>query len=298
MELRHLKYFVAVAEHLHYGNAAKSLRIAQPVVSRHIQQLEVQMKVKLFERTRRSVHLTHAGSIFLTSARQILSQTYLALEQTRRAAAGKLGSLRISCGPVTTYCVLPAVLRLIRGRLPGIDLHLSHAPTFEQVASLLSNDIDVAFVVPPLDSAGLNTRVMLQEPLVAVLPQGHHLSKSKRIRLLDLKNETFIFPLRPKTKTGLYTSLENICHSAGFAPKIAHEAYPIQTILALVASGFGVSLVPEPVQRFMRADTVFVPLKDKVSIKFLMAWRTAEKSPVVSTFVDLVADKSVKKRRS
>src|SRR4051812_48702685 len=135
MELRHLKYFVAVAEHLHYGNAAKSLRIAQPVLSRHIQQLEVQMKVKLFERTRRSVQLTHAGSTFLTSARQILSQTDLALEQTRRAAAGKLGSLRISCGPVTTYSILPAILKLIRQRLPGIDLHLSHATTFEQVAA-------------------------------------------------------------------------------------------------------------------------------------------------------------------
>jgi DNA-binding transcriptional LysR family regulator len=297
MELRHLKYFVAVAEHLHFGNAAKSLRIAQPVLSRHIQQLELETKVKLFERTRRSVTITHAGAIFLTSARQILSQTEVALDATRRAAAGKLGSLRISCGPVTTYSVLPGVLDVIKRRLPGVDLHVSHATTSEQIASLRSNDIDVAFVVPPMETSGLRTRIMLEESLVAVVPRGHRLSKMKKVGLLDLKDEQFVFPLRPKNKAGLYSVLENVCRRAGFTPRVAHEAYPIQTLLALVGSGFGISLVPESVQRFMKAQTVFIPIQDTVGIKFLMAWRSVETSPVVSAFVDSVAEALGKRRR-
>src|SRR3954469_16769912 len=142
MELRHFTYFVTLADHLHFGRAAKVLRIAQPVLSRQIKQMEAEIGVQLFERTRRSVRLTHAGLVLLASARQLLIQTDSALQATRHAAEGSLGSLRISCGPITTYGVLPIVLRLLKERLPQIDLHLTHASTAEQVKSLLSHETD------------------------------------------------------------------------------------------------------------------------------------------------------------
>src|SRR3954468_5130617 len=145
MDLRLLRDFITVADELHFGRAAKVQGIAQPVLSRHIQQIETDLGVELFQRTRRSVRLTHAGSIFLSSARQILLQSELALQAARHAAEGSLGSLRISCGPVTTYAILPTVLRLLKQRMPAIDVRVFHATTAEQLSSLLSNEVDVAF---------------------------------------------------------------------------------------------------------------------------------------------------------
>jgi DNA-binding transcriptional LysR family regulator len=294
MELRHLRYFVAVAEELHFHRAAERLHISQPPLSQQIRALERELGVALFERNRRRVELTPAGASFLEEARGILEATERAADNARRVAAGELGSLRIGfVGSATFSPTLPAILREFRDCYPDVDLRLRELQTTEQLASLTAGRIDVGVIRGPLESAdlaaGLELLVIQREQLVVAVHDSHPLAPKRRLRAADLRGETFVI-LRRREAPGLFASLAKVMHSAGGMPTDVLEVAEMQTILGLVASGFGVSLVPASVGEAERAGISFRPLADpSPEIELALAWRAQTRSAVRDAFLRVAA---------
>jgi DNA-binding transcriptional LysR family regulator len=290
MELRHLRYFVAVAEELHFHRAAERLHISQPPLSQQIRALEAELGVALFERNRRRVELTPAGTNFLADARAILEATERAADGARRVAAGEVGSLSIGfVGSATFSPLLPAILRDFRSRFPDVGLSLRELQTAEQLAALAAGRIDVGVVRGPLAATeldpGLELVVIQREQLVVALPEGHPLAGSPRLRAADLRGETFVI-LRRHESPGLFASLNKVMGAAGGVPEDVLEVAEMQTILALVASGFGVSLVPAAVGDSVRVGVAFRPLADpSPTTELALAWRSATSSPVRDAFL-------------
>jgi DNA-binding transcriptional LysR family regulator len=282
MELRHLRYFVAVAEELHFHRAAERLHISQPPLSQQIRALERELGVTLLERNRRRVGLTPAGSAFLEDARAILEATERAADTARRVAAGELGSLRIGfVGSATFSPTLPALLREFRDRFPDVDLRLRELQTTEQLAGLSAGRIDVG--------ADLEQLVILREQLVVAVPDTHQLAQNRELRAADLRGETFVI-LRRREAPGLFASLASVMRGAGGMPSDVLEVAEMQTILGLVASGFGVSLVPASVAEAERAGISFRPLADpSPQIELALAWNSATSSPVRDAFLRVAA---------
>src|SRR3954453_15892050 len=200
MELRHLRYFVAVAEELHFGRAARRLQLAQPPLSRQIQGLEQELGVRLLERTKRHVELTPAGKVFLEHARKLLTEADHAVAAARRAARGEIGRLAIGFVGAATYSALPELLRVFHTRFPDVELVLYEMTSAHQHDALREGRIEVGFVRPAIPDDTLARRVARGEPLVAALPAGHRLARrDEPIPLSDLAGEPFIlFPRDPR----------------------------------------------------------------------------------------------------
>ena len=199
MELRHLRYFVAVAEELHFGRAARRLEMAQPPLSIQIQRLEKELGVKLLERTQRHVGLTAAGRVFLERARRVLEQAELAVHAAQRAGRGETGSLAVGFVGSATYGVLPEVLRLFRRRFPDVDLMLYEMGSTAQQRAVVEGRLHLGLIRTPRDNAGLDEalaqQVVQREPLVVALPKGHALTRLETLPLIQLAAEPFIlFP--------------------------------------------------------------------------------------------------------
>ena len=294
MELRHLRYFVAVAEELHFHRAAERLHISQPPLSQQIRALERELGVTLLERSRRRVGLTPAGSAFLEDARAILEATERAADTARRVAAGELGSLRIGfVGSATFSPTLPALLREFRDRYPDVDLRLRELQTTEQLAGLSAGRIDVGVIRGPLAAADvaadLEQLVILREQLVVAVPDTHRLAQNRELHAADLRDETFVI-LRRREAPGLFASLASVMRGAGGMPSDVLEVAEMQTILGLVASGFGVSLVPASVAEAERAGISFRPLADpSPQIELALAWNSTTNSPVRDAFLRVAA---------
>src|SRR4029453_2884439 len=202
MELRHLRYFVAVAQELHFGRAAARLQVAQPALSRQIRDLEEEMALRLFERNRRRVALTAAGAAFLDEARSLLGHVERAVHTARRAARGEHGTLRIGYVPAVVYTGLPEIVRAFRKRLPGVAVQFKEMSPPLQLEALLGERVDVGFVRGPVHEPALAAMTVLEEPLVAVLPSGHRLGGHKRLGLAMLAGEPFVLQarsLRPRS---------------------------------------------------------------------------------------------------
>jgi DNA-binding transcriptional LysR family regulator len=294
MELRHLRYFVAVAEELHFHRAADRLHISQPPLSQQIRALEAELGVALFERNRRRVELTPAGQSFLTDARGILEATERAADRARRVAGGELGELSIGfVGSATFSPVLPAILRDFRARFPDVGLSLRELQTAEQLAALVAGRIDVGVIRGPLDAAeldpGLELVVIQREQLVVALPEAHPLAEQPRLHAADLRGETFVI-LRRHESPGLFASLTAVMGAAGGVPEDVLEVAEMQTVIALVASGVGISLVPAAVGESERAGVAFRPLADpSPTTELALAWRTSRSSPVRDAFLAVAA---------
>jgi DNA-binding transcriptional LysR family regulator len=290
MELRHLRYFVAVAEELHFHRAAERLHISQPPLSQQIRALERELGVALFERNRRHVELTPAGAAFLEEARPILEATERAADTARRVAAGELGSLRLGfVGSATFSPTLPALLREFRDRYPDVDLRLRELQTGEQLAALAAGRIDIGVIRGPLASselaADLEQLVILRERLVVAVRDSDPLARKRRLRASDLRGATFVI-LRRREAPGLFASLASVMRGAGGMPSDVLEVAEMQTILALVASGFGVSLVPASVGEAERAGISFRELADpSPEIELALAWRSSTRSAVRDAFL-------------
>lgn len=288
MELRHLRYFVAVAEELHFGRAAARLRIAQPPLSRQIRALEGEIGTALFERTRRKVELTRAGQVFLDEVRRTFGQVERAVGLARRAGRGESGALSVGFVSVTTHTLLPVILRAFRDRYPGVDLSLREMPPSEQVVALREGRIEVGFLRAPLDEPTLGIEVVLSERLMAAMPSRHPLAAKKRIALRALSREPFVlFPrhLGP----GFHDQIITLCREAGFSPRVIQEAPQMMTIASLVAVGLGVSIVPASVARMWREGVAFVPFSGKQpTADLVMAWRPDDSSPVLRAFLEVV----------
>jgi DNA-binding transcriptional LysR family regulator len=288
MELRHLRYFVAVAEELHFGRAAQRLHIAQPPLSRQIRDLEREIGTPLFERSARGVELTHAGAAFLPEARLVLGQAERAQRTAQRAARGETGRLRVGFVEDATHSgILPDVLSFFRMHLPSIGLSLLELDSSQQAEALREGRIDLGILSsPPLDAdRWLQTEVVHEEPLVAVLPQTHRLASKPRLPLRDLAADSFILRPRP-TDPAVYDELLARCRAARFSPTVAQEATGWHTIIGLVSAGVGVAFVPTSLGRLEQAGVVYRPVRDlSLSVALSVVWKQGGRSPVRERFV-------------
>jgi DNA-binding transcriptional LysR family regulator len=288
MELRHLKYFVAVAEELHFGKAAKKLHIAQPPLSQQIMNLEEELGIKLFDRSRRNIQMTAAGSHFLNNARQILLQVEQAVETARRIHNGKAGRLAVGFVGSVIHTFLPEGLRLFRERFPDVELVLHEINTAEQVSSLHAKRIDIGFHYPGDKDPLLASKTLTLAPLLAVLHNDHPLSGRKSVNIRELAHDPFIANTR-SSEPVVRDAFISLCHSAGFSPKIAQEAGQVQTVLGLVASGLGACLLPDFIKNIRRPGVQYVPLSGSPpEVKLAVVWRSDDTSLLVKSFINLI----------
>jgi len=283
-----MRYFVAVAEELHFGHAARRLRIAQPALSRQIQSLEKELMVQLLARNRRRVQITAAGQVLLDRARLILARAEDAVLATQRASGGVSGTLNLGFVGSATYDVLPAVLRAFRQSAPQIELNLSEMTVHAQLEALMEKRIDVGLLRLPAKTAGLVFRTVSHEGLLVALPSAHPLTHFPSVRLPALAGEPFIlYPDHPRPSWTEF--VVGLCQQAGFQPIVAQRTVEIQTTLSLVAAGIGLSIVPECVGNILRSDVVYRRLAGvRARTELLVAFRKGDTSPVVKTFLKVL----------
>jgi DNA-binding transcriptional LysR family regulator len=293
MELRHLRYFIAVAEEGHVTRAAERLGMQQPPLSQQIRALERELDVQLFRRRPRGVELTDAGSALLAEARAILASIDHASAVTRRTARGEQGRIAVgftSSAPFHPF--VPRVIRAYRDAFPLVALTLEEGGTIELIDDLRDERIDVAFVRTAIaDQEGLVVSPLLQEPMVLALPRAHMLARrtSKGVSLKALADETFIV-YRRHSGPGLYDAILAACHAAGFSPRVGQEAPRIVSTLNLVAAGLGISLVPESLQRMRMDGVMFRRIGGGAQPRapLYLASRRGETSAAVRRFLELV----------
>jgi len=288
MELRHLRYFVTVAEELHFGRAAERLFISQPPLSQQIQQLEREIGVSLFQRTSRSVKLTPAGEIFLRDARQILADVERAVSAAKRAARGEEGWLGIGFAASATYDLLPAVLHDFRESYPAIELSLVELNAAEQAIALQDQSIHVGFARPPIEGDSLLVGAILNEPYVAALPLTHPLAHKLELSLTELAPEPFVsFPELPLPSYA--QSVRLACEDAGFTPRVVQEVREMQTAISLVVAGLGIALLPASVANLHRTGLSLLPLKEPAPrTELAVVSRRNDPSPVLENFLAIV----------
>jgi DNA-binding transcriptional LysR family regulator len=289
MELRHLRYFLAVAEELHFHRAAERLHISQPPLSQQIRALERELGVTLLERNRRRVTLTVAGEGFRDDARAILGAVDRAAERARNVARGSLGTLSIGfVGSAMFSPTLPDILRTFRALHPDVDLILRELPTVAQLHAIVGGELDVGVIRGPVEPDDIDARLELmsiqREHLVAALPADHRLASRRRLRAGELRGDSFVILAR-REAPGLYAGLATAMGDAG-VPDDVLEVAEMQTIISLVAGGFGVSLVPASVGQVERTGVAFRPLVGPTpTIELALAWRPAGDSPVRDAFL-------------
>ncbi|MEG4213503.1 LysR family transcriptional regulator [Microcoleus sp. S13_B4] len=286
MELRHLRYFIAVAEELNFTRAAEKLHIAQPPLSQQIQHLEAELGFQLFRRTKRTVHLTAAGQVFFEEAGKILQQVDRAIQLGRQTSRGELGQLTIGFVSSAAHNVVPAILQAFRTRCPAVKLELHELTTNEQLQRLRFGQIDIGFVRPPVEEDGINSEIVFREPLIVALPQTHHLADRAKVELRELSTEPFI--LFPRSQApGLYDAIVSLCQQAGFSPRAAQEAIQMQTIVSLVAAEMGVAIVPASMQNFQRSGVVYKSLPESTCIVAItLIWRS-DPTAAVQRFLEV-----------
>jgi len=290
MELRHLRYFLAVADELHFGRAAARLHISQPPLSQQIRQLEEELGFDLFLRTRRRVRLTDAGHAFREEAQAVLERLAKATLAAQRVARGETGALAVGFVASATYAVLPRLYRRFRERQPGVSLTLSEMSTAEQVEALRAGQIQVGLARTPVGDEALAAEPLREEPLVLALPARHRLAARRALALRALADEPFVlFPREPRP--GWVDVVQAACRGAGFRPIVAQEVLELSAAVTLVAAGIGVTLVPESAQALRIGGVVYRPLRPPVPTTLLVALHPAEHPPpVVERFLEVARE--------
>jgi DNA-binding transcriptional LysR family regulator len=288
MELRHLRYFVAVAEELHFRRAAERLHMSQPPLSQQIRRLEEDVGATLLVRNQRRVELTAAGQAYLARARDILAAVEDAAREARRVQRGEVGRLDVGFVGSAMYSVVPELLRAFRERFPDVGLHLRELGTTEQLRRLEDGRLDVGFLRPPGPRAGLSIETVLLEPVVAALPEDHPLAAAPELRIEDLAGEPLVLMTRAGAP-GLRDALRALTNGLG-DDAIVQEVTEMQTLVGLVAAHVGVSLVPQSLRALARAGVVYRDLAGDVpTVRLSAAWRTGDDSPVLAAFLELMA---------
>jgi DNA-binding transcriptional LysR family regulator len=291
MELRHLRYFSTVATELHFGRAAEKLHIAQPPLSKQIQDLETELGFELFNRTKRSISLTPAGQAFLSEVNQIFQQLDRAIDIGRKTSRGELGQISIGFVGSATYNILPVMLQQFRDRYPQVQIELHELTTDRQLVWLHEGRIDIGLIRPPIIGLDFASQIIFQESLVVALPSNHHLARLDTIELSSLATEPFIlFPRQ--LAPGLYDPIIAICQSSGFSPQVVQECIQMQTIVSLVSANMGVSILPESIQEAQRQGVVYKPIAAPFSIdrlaKIAIVWRLNDDSPTIDRLLELI----------
>jgi DNA-binding transcriptional LysR family regulator len=287
MELRHLRTFLALAEELHFGRAARKLRIAQSAVSQTLRALEADLGVMLLERTKRQVSLTPAGHQYLRHARAALAQLEEGASAALRAATGEVGELRLSFTLMSALTVLPRVVTRYQRTYPRVRVLVTPGGSTEQLDAIREGRCDVGFMAFKRDVSPLESLVVARAALVAVLPSRHPLSKRGRLELSELAGEPFIF-LRQQSEPQIYEYFRAHCARAGFEPRFVMEVEHVEALLAFVAAGFGVSCVPSLVERIPFKGVTTVPLALDARGGISAVWQPQRLSPTASHFLELL----------
>ena len=286
MELRHLRYFVAVAEALNFTHAAARLRVAQPALSRQIKDLEAELETPLFDRGRTGVQITPAGKAFYRRARAILTQAAEATNEARTAAGIITGSLSLGFPSGLHLNYLAPVISAFRQAHPKVEFDYFHETRDQQLKALREGRLDLSFLTLPMPSGGLEHRVIWRVPFKVALPQRYPLAKQRSFELADLRGEDFVFCTRESWSV-FYDEFFRHCANAGFRPRVVKEigGYPTN-VLGLISVGLGISVVPhfEQVERF-RGIVWRTLTKPRLWTDFGLVWRRQGASPVVSQFV-------------
>jgi DNA-binding transcriptional LysR family regulator len=287
VELRHLRYFVAVAETLHFGRAAERLHIAQPPLSQQIRRLEDELGVRLLHRTSRHVVLTDAGRLFVVEARRTLAQAERAARVALTASRGEGGRFAIGYMASAELTVLPRILPAFRRLYPRAHVVLQIVPPREQLQRLRAGRLQIGFVRLPVADRTLSVLPVFREPLVAALPDDHALARQPTIALRALSDETLVLFPREHAP-GYYDFLLRMCRQAGLEPTLVHESEKLQTIVSLVGMGRGVSLLPKCVEALGRRGVVYRPLRPRVPDTELgLVYDPRNRSESVHAFVNL-----------
>ncbi len=293
IELRHLRYFIAVADELHFGRAAERLGMSQPPLSQQIRQLEGAIGARLFNRSNRRVALTEAGRLFLAEAREVLDKVERATELAQRAQRGEAGELRIGftrTAPLSTH--IPRAIFAFRQQFPAVQLQLLELNSLQQVDALLERRLQIGIVRGHALPDTLASRRLLRDPLVAVLHERHPalrgLGPRRRLRTEALAQEPFVLFARA-SGAGIHDHVLTLCRHAGFTPRLAQEAREASTIVSLVAAGMGVSILPASCEHIRIDGVRFVPLADPAAMSEIHAAHLPEeRSPLVRQFVQLL----------
>jgi DNA-binding transcriptional LysR family regulator len=285
VELRHLRYFLAVAEELHFGRAAASLGIAQPPLSQQIRKLEEELGVELFHRSKRRVELSPAGEAMVPFARQALADTSAGIEAARRAARGEIGTLSVGFIESAARTLVPSAVRRFRAAHPEVGLRLRELAVEDQLAGLRARSLDIAIVRPPVAGEGLRLEPLLEERLVVVVADSHRFASRSRIGPRSLDDEPLVLLAR-ETVPGLHDQVISLFERDRLRVRIAQEATSIQAVLGLVAAGLGVSLLPGSVFGHDNQDGLaVVSLAPAPRLSMLAAVREGDRSPLVRDFL-------------
>jgi DNA-binding transcriptional LysR family regulator len=291
MELRQLRYFVAVAEELSFHRGAERAGVSQPPLSRQIANLEAELGTRLLDRNKHNVALTEAGKVFYAEAIKSLAAVDKAIDTARRAAKGQMGSLTLGFGGSATYAVIPKLLRRFRSLFPEVELSLHVLPMAGQLDALREQSIDIGFHIAPIQDDTLLSRCILRDPLVVAFPSTHPLFRKPKIGLKALESCDFVMLSRSGGGLSNYTQVMQICRQAGFVPNIVREVTPMESVIGLVAADVGIAIVPSTVQQRLRiANVAYRPIRERYAVmEFAIAWRKDDTSSVVAAFVELAA---------
>ncbi|MDJ0591220.1 MAG: LysR family transcriptional regulator [Pleurocapsa sp. MO_226.B13] len=290
MEFRQLRYFVAVAEELNFGRAAKRLYISQQALSKQILNLEDELEIQLFYRSKYQVKLTEAGAVFLKESRQLLNQAQKAVQLSKRAARGEIGQIKLSFVASALHSILPKILRIFRESYPDVEIIMNENSTHDQVQALLKNESDLGFLYLPIEDKSFNIQPILEESLAVVLPKGHPLSTLEKLPLKVLKNESFILHPRYEGPV-LYDRLISLCESAGFVPEVVQEVPASKTRIGLVAAGLGISFVFANLQNLINTEVVYKQLNEvEIALQLAVVWRKDNTSVVLQKFLEVIGN--------
>jgi len=288
MELRHLRYFLAVAEELHVGRAAQRLHIAQPPLSRQIHDLEREIGVRLFRRQGRRIALTEAGQIFLQGVQRTLDQLGESIHLARRADQGDIGQMTIGFVSAAAMRIVPNMLREFRALHPDVTVQVRSMTSRDQIAALQRRDLTLGVVRLPVTDPALASQVILRESLLAILPDTHPLAQQEQIPLQALSQESFILYPRAEGPV-IYDTIVSYCRQAGFSPIVVQEASEGLIMNGLVASGIGVALrIGElrDVASLQGSGIVMKPISDAIPPwEMALIWRKDDTSPVLQRFL-------------
>lgn len=286
IELRHFRYFLAVAEQLHFGKAAEQLHIAQPPLSTQIRQLEEMLGVQLFVRSKRKVELTEAGRVFLEETQKVMEAVTRATTAAKQASEGVRGRLRLGFASSAPFGIFPKVLRDYRQAYPNVQLELQESGSAEQLLALQERRLDFGFVRLPAGATNIRVEVIDREAMIMALPESHPLSRQEPLRLQEFRQDRFIiFPRRDGP--GIYDRILGWCQQAGFTPRIVQEVGQMHAIVGLVGAGLGVALVPESLQTLHARGVVYRHLLDEPYIEMALAYRDEGLSPLHQAFAEL-----------
>lgn len=286
LELRHLRYFLAVAEELNFGRAAAKLGIAQPNLSQQIKALEDIVGASLFDRTQRSVQLTAAGAYFRHEASETLEHARAALTLARRAGRGEIGKIAVGYVGSATYTgALVSIMGAFRKDNPAVDISLFEMEMHDQLKQIASGTLDVGFIRPPVElPLGIGTQLILQEEVGLAISDRHPLAQNERVALIDLRAETFITPRHP-ANVSFNKHTMDACVAAGFSPRLGQQGADFVTIISMVAIGLGVALVPQSCKCLDLPGVCYKRLAGPTVLADLsLAFRRSEPSPVARSF--------------